>query len=128
MYGMIGNLQCVVLDCPEPAALAEFYRSLIGGEVDRPDERWMLNELWSTLHTGTGLVIGFQRAEDFRPPAWPDPAKPQQFHLDIGVADLEVAQAEALALGATLLDAGEEGRIWRILADPAGHPFCLVWE
>jgi glyoxalase superfamily protein len=125
---VIGNLQCVVLDCPEPAVLAEFYRGLIGGEVDRPDRRWMLNELWSTLHTDTGLVIGFQRADDFQPPAWPDPAKPQQFHLDIGVADLGVAEAAALALGATLLDAGEEGRIWRILADPAGHPFCLVWE
>jgi hypothetical protein len=27
------RLRTVVLDCPEPLALAEFYRSLIGGEL-----------------------------------------------------------------------------------------------
>lgn len=31
-----------------------------------------------------------------------------------------------LELGATLLDAGGAKRGWRICADPAGHPFCLV--
>ena len=31
------RLRTVVLDCPDPLALAEFYRSLIGGEV-RYDE------------------------------------------------------------------------------------------
>jgi hypothetical protein len=126
--GVIGTLQCVVLDCPEPAVLAGFYRGLLGGEVDRPDRRWGVDESWSTLHTGSGLVLCFQRANDFRPPVWPDPARPQQFHLDVGVADLDAAQAEAVALGATLLDVGAPGRIWRILADPAGHPFCLVRE
>lgn len=128
MCGVIGNLQCVVLDCPEPAVLAEFYRGLLGGEVDRPDRRWTLNEQWSTLHTDTGLVFCFQQADDFRAPAWPDPERPQQFHLDVGVDDLDEAQAAAVTLGATLLDAGGQGRIWRIMADPAGHPFCLVWE
>lgn len=125
---MIGNLQCVVLDCPDPRALAEFYRALLGGEVDRPDRRWSLDERWSTLHTGTGLVLCFQGVDDFRAPVWSDPERPQQFHLDVGVADLDAAQAGAVALGATLVDAGEDGRIWRIMADPAGHPFCLVRE
>ncbi|MCS7480742.1 VOC family protein [Umezawaea endophytica] len=125
---MIGNLQCVVLDCAEPAVLAEFYRGLLGGEVDQPDRRWTLDELWSTLHTPTGLVLCFQGVDDFRAPAWPDPERPQQFHLDVGVADLDAAQADAVALGATLLDAGAACRVWRVLADPAGHPFCLVRE
>jgi hypothetical protein len=125
---MIGNLQCVVLDCPEPTVLAEFYRDLVGGEVDRPDRRWDVNEQWSTLHIEAGPVLCFQRADEYHPPAWPDPTKSQQFHLDIGVEDLDSAQERVLALGGTLLDAGEACRIWRIFADPAGHPFCLVWE
>ncbi|MFD0272297.1 VOC family protein [Kitasatospora sp. NPDC127111] len=120
---MIGALQCIVLDCPEPAVLARFYAALLGGEVDRPDRRWGLGEGWSTLHTASGLVLCFQRVEDHRPPRWPDAAHPQQLHLDVDVADLDAAEREVLALGATRLsDAGG----WRIYADPAGHPFCLL--
>lgn len=126
---MNGDLQCVVLDCPDVLALARFYQALLGGEVNRPDPRWDLDSDWATLHAdGGGPVLAFQHAADHRPPAWPDPARPQQFHLDIGVPDLDPAGQQVLGLGATLLDAGEDGRGWRVYADPAGHPFCLVRE
>jgi hypothetical protein len=70
-------------------------------------------------------VLCFQRVADFRPPRWPDPRYPQQSHLDLGVPDLEAAHEAALAAGASLLD---PARGWRVYADPAGHPFCLVRE
>ena len=123
---MIANVQCVVLDCADVFELAGFYQSLLGGVVNQPDPRWSLNDGWATLHTGSGLVLAFQRVEDHRPPQWPDPARPQQFHLDLGVKDLAQAEEQALRLGATLLDDGDSKRSWRIYADPAGHPFCLV--
>ncbi|MEW2490827.1 VOC family protein [Streptomyces sp. NPDC048411] len=129
---MIAELQCVVLDCPDPVRLAEFYRSVLGGRVNEPDRRWALDENWATLHTDAGPVLAFQRVADHRPPQWPDPARPQQFHLDFGVPDLDAAQAEVVAAGAAVLDDGSGGgkadakRPWRIYADPAGHPFCLV--
>ncbi|CAL9677166.1 VOC family protein [Streptomyces collinus] len=123
---MIADLQCVVLDCPEPAELAAFYQSLLGGTVNQPDPRWALSDAWATLHTASGVVLAFQRAADYRPPRWPDPARPQQFHLDFAVADLDRAEKQVLAQGAAVLDAGTGGRSWRIYADPAGHPFCLV--
>ncbi|GAB3141492.1 VOC family protein [Micromonospora sonneratiae] len=125
---MIGNVQCVVLDCPDVTELAEFYRSLLGGTVNQPDRRWTVDDSWATLHTGSGLVLAFQRVTDHRPPRWPDPAHPQQFHLDLGVPDLDAAQREVLAIGATLLESGDDTRGWRVYADPAGHPFCLVRE
>ncbi|WP_326681981.1 VOC family protein [Streptomyces sp. NBC_01237] len=123
---MIAELQCVVLDCPDPRELAEFYAAVLGGTVDRPDRRWSLDEGWSTLHTAAGPVLAFQRVVDHRPPRWPDPARPQQFHLDFAVTDLDLAHERVLVLGATVLDGGPEKRDWRIYADPAGHPFCLV--
>ncbi|MFB7321907.1 MULTISPECIES: VOC family protein [unclassified Streptomyces] len=123
---MIADLQCVVLDCSDPTELAEFYQSLLGGTVNQQDRRWALGEGWATLHAPSGLVLAFQRAADYQPPRWPDTSRPQQFHLDFGVADLDRAQAQVLSLGARLLDAGSSGRSWRIYADPAGHPFCLV--
>nr|WP_164764586.1 VOC family protein [Streptomyces lydicus] len=86
---MIADLQCVVLDCPDPGQLAEFYRSLLGGAVNQQDRRWALGEDWATLHTPSGPVLAFQRAADYQPPQWPDPARPQQFHLDFGVPDLD---------------------------------------
>ncbi|MFE7131786.1 VOC family protein [Streptomyces sp. NPDC057638] len=123
---MIAELQCVVLDCPDPAELASFYGALAGGEVNRPDRRWALDDGWATLHTASGPVLAFQRVADYRPPAWPDPERPQQFHLDFEVADLDRADQRVRALGATVLDADAAGRGWRVYADPVGHPFCLV--
>ncbi|MFE9728619.1 VOC family protein [Streptomyces sp. NPDC005794] len=123
---MIAELQCVVLDCPDPARLAGFYAAVLGGELDRPDKRWALDENWATVHAPAGAVLCFQRVEEFLPPRWPDPARPQQFHLDFGVPDLDHAQEQVLVLGATVLDGGTDARGWRVFADPAGHPFCLV--
>lgn len=123
---MIGRLQCVVLDCTDVQRLARFYHGLLGGEVNRPDPRWSLDDDWATLHLEDGRVLAFQRVDPYRPPRWPDPERPQQFHLDIGVADLGRAREEVVAFGATILDAGTPGRGWTVCADPYGHPFCLV--
>lgn len=123
---MIGHLQCVVLDCPDAPGLARFYHALLGGTVNRRDPRWSLGDGWATLHTGGGQVLAFQRVDDHRPPLWPDPGRPQQFHLDIGVQDLDRAHAQVVGLGAELIDDGGGTRSWRIYTDPAGHPFCLV--
>jgi hypothetical protein len=79
---MIAELQCVVLDCPEPARLARFYAGLLGGEVDRRDRRWACGDSWSTLHTPSGLVLAFQRVADHRPPPAvpPRPRRPRPRH------------------------------------------------
>ncbi|MDQ0787300.1 VOC family protein [Streptomyces sp. B3I8] len=123
---VVAKLQCVVLDCVDVDALAQFYQALLGGVMNRPDPRWSLGGGWATLHADNGFVLAFQRVEGYQPPQWPDSAHPQQFHLDLAVEDLDQAQEDVLTLGATLLDEGAGRRSWRIYADPAGHPFCLV--
>jgi hypothetical protein len=123
---VIANLQCVVLDCADVGELSGFYQGLLGGVVNQPDPRWSPDDGWATLHTDGGFVLAFQRVDDHQPPRWPDPAHPQQFHLDLGVKDLDQAQEDVLNRGATLLDEGDRKRSWRIFSDPAGHPFCLV--
>ena len=116
---MIGELQSVVLDAGDPHALALFYSELLGWPVARVDGDWV------DIADGQGRQLSFQFAPDHQPPRWPDPAFPQQAHLDITVQDLDAAEAQVLALGATPLPSNEPG--FRVYADPAGHPFCLCW-
>jgi catechol-2,3-dioxygenase len=114
------TLMGVMLDCPDASALAAFYSELVGKPV--------------TYDAGGAAMIGedgaqpilFQAVEGYRAPRWPDPAHPQQFHLDLRVDDIETAEKAALALGATRLPSS--GDTWRVYADPAGKPFCLTWS
>ena len=112
---MIGRLHHVVLDCPDPAALASFYSKLLGQPVTYQSDDWVVV---AANETTSGLA--FQLAPGHRRPTWPDPTVPQQFHLDIMVEDPAASGPLVLALGAEKLD-GED-----VYADPAGHPFCLV--
>ncbi|WP_030793878.1 VOC family protein [Streptomyces sp. NRRL S-920] len=113
------KLGAVVLDCPDPLALAEFYAAIIGGTPTPADEGWV------DLAGHGGPPLAFQEAPGFVPPKWPAPDGSQQFHLDLTVEDMDAAEKQALALGATVLDATDRDRNWRVYADPAGHPFCL---
>lgn len=72
-----------------------------------------------------GAPLAFQTAPGFVPPQWPRADASQQFHLDLTVEDLDAAEKEVLALGATVLEAEDRQRTFRVYADPAGHPFCL---
>lgn len=126
---MIGRLRCLVLDCPDARELAEFYRQLIGGEVQGSDPRWAVGEGSAVLRGDAGQTLAFQSVADHRPPVWGAPE--QQFHLDVRVDDLEAAHVAVLAIGAAPLggggvDAGGGEPTWRVYADPAYHPFRLV--
>jgi catechol-2,3-dioxygenase len=113
---MIGELKTIVLDTPDLPALSAFYAGLAGWTERYADDEWV------TMTTDDGWRIGLQHAPDHVPPQWPDPAHPQQAHLDLRVPDLDVGTAHAVELGATLLRRSER---WHTLADPAGHPFDL---
>ncbi|SRR5581483_370027 len=111
---MIGRLHHVILDCPDPMALAAFYSGLLGQPITYRSDDFVVV---AASDTTSGLA--FQLAPGHQPPAWPDPARPQQMHVDVMVEDPAAAGPAVLALGATRLDGD-------VYADPAGHPFCLI--
>jgi len=119
----IARLTTIVLDCPEPRSLADFYAALTGWPVVDADDDWV-----DLADDGAGVRLAFQRAADYRPPRWPSQEMPQQFHLDLDVdpAELPAAQEKLLGLGATLADT-QPGTTFRVFLDPVGHPFCLCW-
>ncbi|MEV8503569.1 VOC family protein [Actinoplanes sp. NPDC051475] len=110
----IGRLHHVILDCPDPGALAAFYSRLLGLPITYHDDDFAVVAV-NDRTSG----IAFQRAPGHRAPTWPDPATPQQIHVDVMVDDQAAAAEAVLALGASRLGGD-------VFADPAGHPFCLI--
>jgi catechol 2,3-dioxygenase-like lactoylglutathione lyase family enzyme len=119
--GGIATMHAVVLECPDPAALADFYSRLLGWPVVRDDGDW------ATVRPSAdeGMRLSFQQAPGYRAPAWPDPASSMQCHLDVTVDDLDRAEEETLKLGATKMEHQPEPDDFRVFADPVGHLFCL---
>lgn len=118
---MIGTFNCLVIDCPDPRALADFYERLMG--LDRVEE----SDDWVTLGDAAQPPrVALQRVADFVPPGWQSLGAPQQMHIDVLVEDLDVAQEAVLSLGAKLLEDSDKPIGYRVYADPVGHPFCLV--
>ncbi|MGS2811550.1 VOC family protein [Nocardia sp. MW-W600-9] len=78
------------------------------------------------LTDGSGCDPGFQQVDGYRAPAVARQDVPQQLHMDLKVEDLDAAEKLALRFGAVRPDHQPGGDRWRVLLDPAGHPFCLV--
>ena len=114
-------LSTVVLDAPDAHALADFYRRLLGWEIERAEEQWI-----KISPPDGGTALSFQTEPNYVRPTWPAHAGAQQMmlHLDIRVDDLEVASRHAVAEGAVLADHQPQDDV-RVYLDPAGHPFCL---
>ena len=107
--GLVG-LGVIVLDCPDPEALAGFYAALLGwpdGEVQHEGQ-------WVSLANPDG-----------GPPTWPSPERPQMYHFDFTVSDMPAAAEHAVSVGARPLDLSDEHPTFQVYADPVGHPFCL---
>ncbi|MFL6140273.1 MAG: VOC family protein [Labedaea sp.] len=115
---MRASLGMIGIDCANPGVLADFYHQLIGWPI-------MAKETGYAMIQSGDIPIIFWRIEDYRPPTWPDADTPKQFHFDLMVDDLDAAEARGLELGATR-PLHQPGGHWRVLLDPAGHPFCLA--
>jgi hypothetical protein len=115
----IAEFIAVNLDCADPSALASFYSALTDGEVTYTADEY------AAVTLPGGVNVYFQKVADHRPPRWPSAERPQQFHLDFYVDDLGKAEAAAVEAGAGVPDFQPGGERWRVLTDPAGHPFCV---
>jgi hypothetical protein len=115
----IARLAAVSLDAPEPDALATFYAALLDLERSIDGEDFIVLE-------GAGTLVAFHRVPDHKPATWPTNDVPKQLHLELVVDDLDPAVAAARGLGASLADVQPSPDSWRVMLDPAGHPFCLV--
>lgn len=113
----IARLPLIVVDCPDPGALARFYGAMLDWKIDVSADR-------AAVCAGDGRCISFHRVAGYTPPEWPTQDRPQQMHLDVIVDDLDAAEVAVIDLGATKHQE-QPGTSYRVFLDPAGHPFCL---
>ena len=105
-------------DAEDPARLATFYSQVLGWKVLHSEADYAMIGDGSTS-------IGFGRVPGYAGPGWPAEATPKRYHLDFYVDDLDRAEEQALALGATKPAEQPQPERWRVLLDPGGHPFDL---
>ncbi|MGC7193868.1 VOC family protein [Mycobacteroides abscessus subsp. abscessus] len=113
------RLGAISIDCADPAALAQFYRQVLDLEVLFESEQFVALK-------GAAVLLTFQRVADHQPPQWPDGSVPKQLHLELAASDLDAEEARILGLGATKAEVQPNPSGWRVLVDPAGHPFCIT--
>jgi catechol 2,3-dioxygenase-like lactoylglutathione lyase family enzyme len=124
------------LDATDARGLAEFYRELLGLRYrpgDEPPSDGTADDAdWLVLVDEDGnRQLAFQQVDELPRSTWPSPDVPMQLHIDYAVPSLDELhrhRKRAEDLGATLLlDRTAEGsEPLYVLADPAGHPFCLL--
>lgn len=110
----------VTFDCSDPAEMARFWGEALGLIV-----AFNTDDFYFLGGKDGAAGLGFHRLPDYRPPTWPGTDQEKQAHIDLGVDDLDTAEARLLALGATKPEFQPEPDRWRVLLDPAGHPFCV---
>ncbi|SHI10403.1 hypothetical protein SAMN02745823_02443 [Sporobacter termitidis DSM 10068] len=115
----------IILDSGNSEELSDFYSKMLGWTKHKSDDgEWIV--VVNESKEGTPWLT-FQEIENYERPVWPAvPGKQQQMlHLDFHVEEVEEGVKQALACGAVLSDIQLEDS-WRVLLDPAGHPFCIL--
>lgn len=113
MPASISGLACVVFDCAAPAALAEWWQRLVGGDIVYDDDGD------ATLH-----LPGWPRLDFIRVPE-PKTVK-NRVHLDLATVDYDTAVTAAEQLGAERAADIYDGETFAVFRDPEGNEFCLL--
>ena len=119
MTGTIAMLKMVTIDSAEAEKDAAFWSAVLGWEITYAGDGY-------AMVAGPDHNLGFGTVPDFEPPQWPNPRGSKQFHFDLAVDDLSVAEQQLVDLGATRPDHQPGGDRWLVFLDPSGHPFCLT--
>ncbi|WP_130014838.1 VOC family protein [Serinicoccus sediminis] len=115
------RLENIVMQARDPQAAGRFWSAALGlvdlGPGDPDDDEGRLS-----LGDDVWLDVCIERVAEPPPPGW-------RLHLDLlGGAQQQEVVERLLGLGATRADIGQGEVPWVVLADPDGHPFCVMEE
>ena len=108
----------LVVDCRDPARMADFWCRMLGGEVEPAN----LSDDWVGLKDVPVLgYVGFQRVPE-------DKVVKNRVHIDVRVDDFGPAVASAVDLGAVRVGepVEEPGNWFQVMRDIEGNEFCFI--
>lgn len=118
----IGRLEWIEVDCADPVLVATFWGKVLGVGLEPALEDPVQYQRLQLVSAEVPRLI-FQRVPE------PKTVK-NRLHLDVAVDDVESATAAIETLAGRRLpgaDFEEDGFRWRVMADPEGNEFCLIF-
>jgi predicted enzyme related to lactoylglutathione lyase len=115
------RIQCIDIDCLDPAAVADFWQAALGWRRthEEPDEI-VLEPPAGSPQDGVAPDLLFLRAPD------PTPGK-NRLHLDLRPDDQDAEVERLCSLGARRVSVGQgDDATWVVMADPEGNVFCVL--
>ncbi|WP_125614615.1 VOC family protein [Specibacter cremeus] len=116
------RIQCLVIDCANPAELARFWRDALAWRItEESADEVALEPSAGSPGEGVSPDLLFLRVPE-------EKRVKNRLHLDLRPDD-QAAEAQRLeGLGATRMDIGQGDVSWIVMADPEGNEFCLLRE
>ena len=104
---------CVVLDCSQPQALAEWWQRLLGGVVVLDDDGD------ASLSAPASPRLDFIRVPEAK-------MTKNRVHVEMATSDFEAAVQHAISVGAAPAPDIFDGSAFAVFRDPEGNEFCLL--
>lgn len=116
MAERIGELGYIIIDSADPERLASFWSQVLGLAISDRSHPYIdlapANE--------KSPVISFQKVDESK-------ITKNRLHLDIKVADLEIATQRIIDIGGKLIEiCTQDPYEWHVMSDPEENEFCIV--
>lgn len=118
MTDRVGELAYILIDCNDPERIASFWGQVLGLEITERSHPYI-----DLARPGEGVpILSFQKVDE------PKTTK-NRLHLDVKVADLEIAAERIQSLGGRVVqEYAEDPYRWSVMADPEENEFCIVTD
>lgn len=114
------RIQCLAVDCADPARLAQFWQQALGWRRTYQDaDEVVLEPAAGSPEDGVAPDLIFLRVPEGK-------AGKNRLHLDLRPDDQFAEVARLESLGARRADIGQVDVRWVVLADPEGNEFCVL--
>jgi predicted enzyme related to lactoylglutathione lyase len=115
------RIQCVDVDCHDPAVVAGFWEAALGWRRTHDTaDQIVLEPPAGSAEDGVAPDLLFLRVPD------PTPGK-NRLHLDLRPQDQEREVERLITLGAQRASVGQDPDVsWVVLTDPEGNEFCVL--
>jgi predicted enzyme related to lactoylglutathione lyase len=114
------TIQCIDVDCHDPASLCRFWQQALGWRVTyETEDEWVLEPPEGSPQDGVAPDLLFLRVPD-------EKSVKNRLHLDLRPDDQDAEVDRLLDLGARRVDIGQGDHSWVVLADPEGNEFCVL--